>query len=178
LLRCVLTSAFYRLLDRGGFMRGLCAHVGLRVASVLYVHELRHSCNSQLGFKRLWRLAIDGLVSFASAPRCVWRCVGIAIAVPAGIYAAYFVARTLIYGIGLPGHASLATMMLFLNGVKLISLGVSGEYARRVYGEAIERPLYVASGTVRECAPLPKLSQGATRLSARKCIDSANSETA
>jgi polyisoprenyl-phosphate glycosyltransferase len=208
LLRRVLTHAFYwlfnamskvevtiqtgdfRLLDRRAivamqalpernrFMKGLYALVGLNVASVPYVHEGRRAGQSQFGFKRLWRFAIDGLASFTSAPLRVWSYVGIAIAVPAGLYAAYFVARTLIYGVDLPGYPSLATMILFFSGIQLISLGVLGEYVGRVYDEAKQRPLYVVSETVGNFEPLPKFAHGGIRLPDRKIHDAASRESA
>ena len=51
--------------------------------------------------------------------------------------------RTLLFGIDVPGYASLMVAVLFLGGVQLISLGVIGEYLARVYEETKARPLYL-----------------------------------
>jgi hypothetical protein len=59
------------------------------------------------------------------------------------IYAAIIVARTLIFGIEVPGYASLLVFVLLLGGVQLLSLGILGEYIGRIFTEVKGRPLYV-----------------------------------
>ncbi len=51
--------------------------------------------------------------------------------------------RTLIWGIDVPGYASLLTVILFLGGIQLIGIGALGEYIGRIYMESKRRPLYI-----------------------------------
>jgi hypothetical protein len=68
---------------------------------------------------------------------------GLLIAGVALLYGAWMVLRTLLFGIDLPGYASLMTAVLLLGGLQLIGLGVLGEYLGRVFEEVKRRPLYL-----------------------------------
>ena len=60
------------------------------------------------------------------------------------------VIRTLIWGVQVPGYASLMVAILFLGGLQLLSLGILGEYVGRILIEAKRRPLYVVREQVGE----------------------------
>ena len=54
----------------------------------------------------------------------------------------FIIAKTLIYGIDMPGYASTMVVILFLGGIQLIFLGVIGEYLGRAFYETKHRPIY------------------------------------
>jgi polyisoprenyl-phosphate glycosyltransferase len=58
-------------------------------------------------------------------------------------YAVFSIARTLIYGIDIPGYASLLVAILFFGSSQLISVGMLSEYIGRIYMETKNRPLYL-----------------------------------
>lgn len=47
------------------------------------------------------------------------------------------------FGVDIPGYASLATAVMFLGGAQLIGIGVLGEYVGRIYFESKKRPVYL-----------------------------------
>jgi glycosyltransferase involved in cell wall biosynthesis len=53
------------------------------------------------------------------------------------------VIKTLVFGIDVPGYASLLVVILFFGSLQLICLGVLGEYIGRIYFESKQRPLYL-----------------------------------
>jgi hypothetical protein len=59
--------------------------------------------------------------------------------------AIFFVVRTLIQGIDVPGYASVIVAVLLLGSIQLLTLGLFGAYLGRVFEEVKRRPLYVVS---------------------------------
>jgi glycosyltransferase involved in cell wall biosynthesis len=61
----------------------------------------------------------------------------------------------MVYGVDVPGFASLIVSLTFFSGIQLLSLGVLGEYVGRIFAEVKRRPLYLIAeriGGEREAA--------------------------
>ena len=57
--------------------------------------------------------------------------------------ASFYLIRTLIFGVDVPGFASLIVSITFFAGIQLLSLGIIGEYIGRIFAEVKRRPLYL-----------------------------------
>jgi len=147
--RCVV-DALLRLQERSRFMKGLFAWVGFRQIAVYYDRDPRKLGHTNWNYWKLWNFALDGLTSFSRAPLQVWGYIGSIIATLALGYGAWLVLRTFIFGIDLPGYASLITAVLFLGGIQLVGLGVLGEYVGRIFEETKARPLYITRARWRQ----------------------------
>jgi glycosyltransferase involved in cell wall biosynthesis len=145
----VVVDAINALPESRRFMKGLFAWAGFRTVTVDYVRPQRELGDSKFNGWRLWNLALEGITSFSTVPLRIWSYVGAVIALLGFLYAAFIVARTLIYGADVPGYASLLTIVLFLGGVQLLGLGIIGEYLGRVYMESKRRPPYVVRKVFR-----------------------------
>jgi len=139
-------AALAQLPERGRFMKGLFAWVGFPSLAVPYVRPARLLGQTKWNYWRLWNFAIDGIVSFSSAPLRVWTYCGIAIALGALAYATFIFGDVLLFGIAVPGYASLIMVMLFSTAANLVSLGMIGEYVSRLFVEAKQRPIYLVEG--------------------------------
>jgi glycosyltransferase involved in cell wall biosynthesis len=138
-----VVDAIKQLPERRRFMKGIFAWVGFRSTTIEYVRDPRVAGESRFSAWKLWNLALEAVTSFSTAPLRIWTYLGLAVASLAFVYAAFIVVRTVIYGIEVPGYASLLAVTLFLGGIQLIGLGVLGEYLGRVYSEAKQRPIYI-----------------------------------
>jgi len=136
-------EALRRLPERSRFMKGLFAWVGFRTTTITYDHAPRTRGTSAWKLWKLWNFALDGITGFSTWPLRMWSYVGFAVALLSLLYAGIVVVRTLLFGVDVPGYASLMVAVLFLGGVQLVSLGVLGEYVGRVMTEVKGRPLYV-----------------------------------
>lgn len=135
--------ALRQLPERNRFMKGLFAWVGFATCTLPYDHAERAAGNSKFRFWTLWNFALDGITAFSTLPLRIWSYLGFAVAFLAILYASLIVVRTLIFGVDVPGYASLLSAILFLGGIQLISLGVMGEYVGRIMVETKRRPLYL-----------------------------------
>src|SRR3546814_14098673 len=97
---------------------------------------------------KLWNFALDGLTASTTAPLRMWSYVGLAVALCAIVYAAVIVGRTLLFGVDVPGYASLMTLILLLGALNLLSIGILREYIGRLAFEVRQRPLYVVRDTL------------------------------
>ena len=141
-------NAVNTLRERRRFMKGLFAWVGFPQASVPYDRAPRQGGASKWGYWRLWNFALEGITSFTTIPLRVSTYFGFLVALFAFIYGAVIIAKTLIYGEPVAGYPSLMVVILFLGGVQLMAIGVSGEYLGRIFDESKERPLYVTETVV------------------------------
>jgi polyisoprenyl-phosphate glycosyltransferase len=139
----IVVDALKKLPERQRFMKGLFAWVGFNTVTVEYAREVRFSGTSKFSGWKLWNFAIEGVTSFSLVPLRVWTYIGAIGAISAFSYACFIVIRTWIYGIDVPGYASLLVVMLFFGSLQLVSLGVIGEYIGRIYFESKQRPLYL-----------------------------------
>ena len=147
--RCVV-EALLKLPERSRFMKGLFAWVGFQQTAVYYDRDPRKLGQTSWNYWKLWNFAIDGVTSFSRMPLQVWSYAGLAIALIALGYGSWMVLRTLLFGIDLPGYASLMTAVLFLGGIQLIGMGVLGEYLGRIFEEVKQRPLYLVRTNWRQ----------------------------
>lgn len=139
----VVVDALRRLPERQRFMKGLFAWVGFKTATLEYVRSARVAGETKFSGWRLWNFALEGITSFSLLPLKVWTYFGLVGAFCAFFYALYIIIRTLIFGVDLPGYASLLVVSLFFGSLQLISLGILGEYIGRIYFESKQRPLYI-----------------------------------
>jgi glycosyltransferase involved in cell wall biosynthesis len=134
--------------ERNRFMKGLFAWAGFRQASVSYARQPRQTGQTKFHSWKLWTFALDGITSASTVPLRVWSYLGGTIAILAMAYALYVIVRTLIWGVQVPGYASMMVAVLFLGGLQLLSLGILGEYVGRILTETKARPLYVVRDSV------------------------------
>jgi glycosyltransferase involved in cell wall biosynthesis len=139
----VVVDALKSLPEKHRFMKGLFAWVGFRTVTLDYVRSARVSGTTKFSGWKLWNFALEGITSFSATPLKFWTYVGGLGAVFTLFYAFFIVSRTLIYGVDVPGYASLLVVILFFGSLQLISLGMLGEYIGRIYMETKQRPIYL-----------------------------------
>lgn len=160
-----VVAALRALPERSRFMKGLFAWAGFPAIGVPYVRPARAAGETKFNFWKLWNFALDGIVSFSTAPLRVWSYVGAVVALLSFLYASFIIMKTLITGSDVPGYASLLVFVLFFGSVQMISVGVLGEYISRLFVEVKRRPLYLVDRVIGDNATDEKALHSERRLS-------------
>lgn len=137
--------ALGELREQHRFMKGLFAFIGFPSIGVPYVRDPRHAGETKWNYLKLFAFAIEGITSHSYLPLRAAGLTGLMIAMGAFLWGGYIAVRTLLYGDPVAGYPSMVTIMLFLGGVQLLSLGIIGEYIGRIYDESKRRSLYYIS---------------------------------
>lgn len=138
--------------ERSRFMKGLFAWVGFNAVAVPYVRPERAAGETKFNFWKLWNFAIDGFTSFSTAPLRVWTYFGVVVAIVSILYALIIIMQTLIFGVAVPGYASLLVFILFFGSIQMISVGILGEYIARLFAEVKQRPIYIVDEVMGDSA--------------------------
>ena len=139
--QCV--DALRQLRETERYNKGLFCWIGFKKKEVVFDRGNRSEGVSRWNIRSLLNLAIDGITSFTTAPLRFATIIGAIIAFGAFCFLVFYIAKTLIIGDPVQGFTTLVSIVLFLGGVQLLSIGILGEYIGRIYNEAKGRPNYV-----------------------------------
>jgi polyisoprenyl-phosphate glycosyltransferase len=92
------------------------------------------------------RLAFDGIFSVTPL-RAAWI-LGAVASVTASIYALWAIFERRFLDTSPPGFTALIVAITLVAGIRLLSLGLIGEYLGRVYDETKSRPQYIITEVV------------------------------
>ena len=141
-----------QLPERNRFMKGLFAWAGFNSIGVPYERPARMAGETKFNYWKLWNFALDGFFSFSSWPLRVWSYLGAGVALLSFLFILVIITKVIFFGIDMPGYASLMSVILFLGGMQLISIGVLGEYLGRMFLEVKQRPVFVIEGVYGQYA--------------------------
>lgn len=117
-------------------------YIGFKKTSVEFYTQERIAGKSSMCFRTLFNLAVEGILSYTTAPLRIATIVGIITSLLAFCYMLFVFMKALIWGDPVRGYPTLMIVILFLGGIQLMSLGIIGEYLGRVFTETKNRPSY------------------------------------
>ncbi len=137
-------EALKQLPERSRYVRGLMSWVGFKQTAIEFERSERFAGETKYPFKKMMKLAMDGIMSFSYKPLKFASYIGSLISAISFIYLIVVLLQKLFFPHSAQsGWASLIAVSLFFNGIILLMLGIIGEYIGRIYDEAKGRPLYI-----------------------------------
>ena len=140
--RCI--NALKQLRETQRYTKGLYCWIGYKKKEVIFNQANRTKGKSSFNLWSLLNLAIEGITSFTTAPLRMATIMGFLVSISAFLYLCYIIIKTIFVGEPVQGYPTLITVILFMGGVQLISLGIIGEYIGRIFNETKKRPVYIA----------------------------------
>ncbi len=138
-----VVTVLNHLPERIRFVRGLRTFVGFRQIGVSYQRAARAAGQPKYSCRALVGLAVDGLISFSSFPLNLVTYLGI-LSAGLAVLLTLWVLGDAWYNRTTPrGWAGTMVVVLFTSTIQLISLGIIGEYIRRIFLETKGRPTYI-----------------------------------
>lgn len=148
LFRRKVAKSILQLQEYHRFSKGIFAWLGYKTIYIPYVAEKRIAGRSKWDFRKLWNYAVEGIVGYSIRPLRIATVMGMVTATASMIYLSAVVLQKLIYGIPVPGYATIVVLMLLLGSMQLFCIGMIGEYTGRTFEQCKQRPVYVIKRTL------------------------------
>lgn len=135
--------------ERTRYLRGLRSWVGFNQTAVPFKRDARFAGEVKYTFRKSFKLAMNGIVSFSQVPLRLSTYVGLFAAI-VSLFMALLILywRIFVPNSPLTGFTMILVAVFFLGAVQLVCIGILGEYIGRIYEEVKGRPLYTVSEIV------------------------------
>lgn len=130
--------------EKSKYLRGQIAWIGFRQTYVEFDRDPRYGGKSNYTFRKLLKLALDGITGFSDIPLKIVTYFGLVVSIFAFIMSLYVLWGRFISNNYVPaGWASTIISVLFIGGIQMIGIGIIGEYISRMNHDLRNRPLYI-----------------------------------
>jgi len=141
-IRSFFARMFYKLINHVSQVE-MVDWVGFETEYLEYKNVERVAGETSWNFWSLFKYSIEGIVNFSDAPLNIAFIGGLLSWILAFIMVILIVIRTLVFGDPTSGWPSLMTVILFLGGFQLLTIGILGKYVGKIFMETKKRPVYV-----------------------------------
>ena len=124
------------------FIRGLIPWIGGKQVYLRFKAGVRNAGETSYSFRKMLRLAVDGVVSFSTVPLRLAVYLGFLFSTLSLLYLPYIV-YSYWRGVAVSGWSSILASVVFFGGLQLVVLGLIGTYLGKIFKQSKARPLYV-----------------------------------
>ncbi len=136
-------ESILKLAETHRFSKGIFAWVGYETCFIPYEAQQRAHGKTKWSFRKLMNYAIEGIIGFSTAPLRLSIYLGIFTSVAALIYLIVVILEKLIWGIAIPGYATIIVLILLLGSMQLFCIGIIGEYVGKTFEQSKNRPICI-----------------------------------
>jgi glycosyltransferase involved in cell wall biosynthesis len=111
--------------------------------SVFVEHNTRKFGRSSYTFRKLLNLAIETLIGYSTLPLRISTVIGLILSLIGVILLVATLLQYLLHGIKIEGFATIITLITIFSGAQFLTLGVIGEYIRKIHTNSMRKPTFV-----------------------------------
>ncbi len=143
LMRRQMVDAVLEVSEYNRFSKGIFAWVGFKTEYLEYKNVERVAGQTSWNFWQLFNYSLEGIINFSDAPLTIAFVGGVVACLLAFFLIIIVIIRTLIFGDPTSGWPSMISIILFLGGFQLLTIGILGKYIGKIFMETKKRPIYV-----------------------------------
>ncbi|SUN80471.1 putative glycosyl transferase [Streptococcus milleri] len=143
LMRRQIVDAVLEVSEYNRFSKGIFAWVGFKTKYLEYKNVERVAGKTSWNFWQLLNYSLEGIINFSDAPLTIAFWGGIVACLLAFFLIIIVIIRTSIFGDPTAGWPSMVSIILFLGGFQLLTIGILGKYIGKIFMETKKRPIYV-----------------------------------
>ena len=147
LMKQEMADAVVAMSENNRFSKGIFGWIGFKTYWLPFENVERVAGETKWNFCKLTKYAIDGIINFSEAPLNIASWFGMTMTALSFLFLIIIVTRRLMFGDPVAGWASTMSVIIFIGGVQLFSVGIIGQYIAKTYAEVKERPHYIISDT-------------------------------
>jgi len=142
-----VVNSILELQEVNRFSKGLFAWVGYKVDYISYENRERVAGESSWSFWSLFKYSLEGFINFSDAPLNLSVWYGLLSFLLSFFGMLFVIIRKLTIGGSITGWASTVSIILFMGGLQLLSIGIIGKYVSKIFLETKKRPIYIVKET-------------------------------
>lgn len=138
-----MVDAILSLTEYNRFSKGIFSWIGFQTKWIEYENVERIAGTSKWSFWKLFMYSLEGITAFSTVPLVIASVFGFVFCFASFVVMCAVVIKTLLWGDPVAGYPSLMSVVLFIGGVQLFTIGILGQYLAKTYLETKRRPVYI-----------------------------------
>lgn len=125
------------------FSKGIFSWVGFKTKWISFENVERSAGETKRSFWKLFKYSIEGILAYTTVPLYMSSILGFIMCGFSFLALAFIIVRALLFGDPVAGWPSLVSIITFLGGLILLTIGVMGLYIAKIYLETKHRQIYI-----------------------------------
>lgn len=138
-----MVDAILSLTEYNRFSKGIFSWIGFKTKWMEYENVERVAGQTKWSFWKLFMYSLEGITAFSTVPLVLASVFGFLSCLAAFVLICVVIIKTILWGDPVAGYPSLMSVVLFIGGIQLFTIGILGQYLAKTYLEAKKRPVYI-----------------------------------